>query len=132
MAASDPSPEDESTSLSQAVLASGCGDGAIKLWALVRQKDEAGFHVSGGGRGITDGPSGSGCDKGSISGCGKDINAPGASFTAVCLGTLQGHRGSGVVGLAFSPDGLRLASAAWDKTCRIWEWTSMYPKDEQL
>jgi hypothetical protein len=34
--------------------------------------------------------------------------------------TLAGHRGA-VYGIAFSPDGTRLATASWDGTAKVWE-----------
>jgi WD40 repeat protein/serine/threonine protein kinase len=36
------------------------------------------------------------------------------------LGSLQGHT-AGVVSVAFSPDGRRLASGSWDRTIKVWE-----------
>ena len=44
----------------------------------------------------------------------------GSSKSGRCFRTLKGHTG-GVRGMALSPDGLRLASASWDRTVKLWE-----------
>ena len=100
-------PDAERMGQSRAVLASGSGDGTIKLWVLARRSDLPNplqYHESGAS--------------------GEALAA------AVCVGTMRGHGSSAVVGLAFSPDGLKLASAAWDRTCRVWEWTSLQMPDK--
>ncbi len=48
--------------------------------------------------------------------------------TGEVLYTLSGHT-SGVAGVAFSPDGTRLATASWDGTARVWDIT---PASEAL
>src|SRR5947209_11181975 len=39
---------------------------------------------------------------------------------ATCVQTLSGHS-NWVQGLAFAPDGSRLASSSWDRTVRVWD-----------
>ena len=44
-----------------------------------------------------------------------------STFEFPPLGILRGHSNA-VVAVAFSADGHRVASGAWDRTCRLWDW----------
>ncbi len=115
-------------------VASGSGDGTVRFWdpgssALLRGHEGAVWAVTSGvagGRLVSGGADGSvrvwGGSRAAASAGPVASGAVSAGPVSSGLSgrVLAGHEGD-VVGLAASPDGLRVASAGMDGTARVWE-----------
>ena len=87
------------------LIATASGDGTVRLWGQRPMVPES------ESQGMTSGYDGS-----------NAVGVPSSTTLEFSLlDTLRGHSNA-VVAVAFSADGHRAASGAWDRTCRLWGW----------
>src|SRR5262249_10422693 len=98
-------------------VASATGDGGVKFWDVVTGQETSAWRNISGSRGNILSFSPDGQHLAVVS--GREVH-----IRAVADGrlehTLQGHF-MPIEGLAYTPDGRRLATASWDNTAKLWD-----------